>query len=633
VVTLPFSKGEGLFGLGLQLKSVLLTGRKKTARVNSDPAADIGDSHAPVPFYVSTAGYGVLIDTARYASFYFGTHVEREQIEARNAEKESPPSTGTDELYRMQAAGRRVVVDIPAARGVDVYLFGGPTLLDAVRRYNLFSGGGCLPPLWGLGGWYRVYGQFDGSQVLDLAQRLRDQRIPMDVIGLEPGWHTHSYPCSFDWAQQRFPDPDGMMSELHKMGFKVNLWEHAFVHPKSPIYGAIREHCGDEMAFDGLVPDFLTPEARQVFRDHHDQALVSRGVDGFKLDECDHSDFIRYAWSFPEWSRFPSGADGEQMHSLFGLQYQHVIDDAYRRHDRRHYSLVRSSQALAAPMPYVLYSDLYDFDDFLRGVVTGGFSGLLWCPEVRHAVSVEDLVRRIQVVALSPMALVNGWYICLPPWDQIEAGLNRKGTRMDNADEATARVREAFELRMRLVPYLYTAFARYRRDGTPPFRALAMDWADDRQAWSVEDQYLIGDALMVAPVRPGCVSRSVYLPKGQWREFFTGRLIEGGQRVEVAVGLADIPLYVREGSILPLAQPVSCLSGNTVLEVTPVVYGESQASGWLYDDDGVSFAYEREEQGWVELAWSQGAERVQTKPVPAPRRFRLSTVAVMGGEG
>lgn len=607
-VILPLGSEEGLYGLGLQLKSHLQSGKKKTMRVNSDPVADTGDSHAPVPFYVSTAGYGILVDTCRYASFYCGTHNSISKIDAQLHDVEQRKiAESTEELYQLHGLSDRVVVDIPVARGVDVYLFAGPSLGEAVQRYNLFSGGGCLPPLWGLGGWYRCFGNSTTVDVMALAEQLRQTHLPMDVIGLEPGWQSHTYPCSFTWAQERFPDSDAMLATLRDKGYRVNLWEHVFVHPSAPFAAAIRPYCGDEMAFNGLVPDFLTPEAQQIFRQHHKEVLVERGIAGFKLDECDNSDFIQAPWSFPEWTQFPSGADGEVMHSLLGIRYQETINAIYRQSGKRHYSQVRSSHALAASLPYTLYSDLYDYRDFLRGLVNAGFSGLLWCPEVRDAVSVQDLVRRMQLAVLSPHANINAWYLKNTPWEA-----------MDESGEAVALVRQALELRMRLLPYFYAAFARYWKDGQPPFRALVMDYPADMAVRQIDDQFLIGDALLAAPVAPGATERIVYLPPGNWYDFATGQRYSGGAQYTVATPLEYIPLFVRGGAVLPLATPVQHIDKDTVLEITPTVYGNEPAVGILFEDDGETYAYETGKAAWIELRWSQANGKQITRSATLP---------------
>jgi alpha-D-xyloside xylohydrolase len=159
---------EGIYGLGLHTKLFDLTqskggrnGRRVQLAPTDDPENERGQSHAPVPFYVSTTGYGVFVDTARFTSFY------TENVSATHGEKS-------------------MLVDVPVAPGVDVYVFAGPTMLDAVRRYNLFSGGGALPPLWGLGVQYRGFGKFGAEETLALARRIRADRIPCDVWGGRP---------------------------------------------------------------------------------------------------------------------------------------------------------------------------------------------------------------------------------------------------------------------------------------------------------------------------------------------------------------------------------------------------------------------------------------------------------------
>ena len=381
LLRIPLAPNEIVYGLGLQLQSLIQRGLKKKLRVNADPKMDTGDSHAPVPFYVTTAGYGVLVDTARYTTFYCGN---KKRVRAARSESE------------------RSAIEIPVAEGADVYVFGGPTLREAVQRYNLFSGGGPLPPRWGLGMWYRAKSDYQQAELIGLADEFRERRIPCDVIGLEPGWQTHSYSCSYVWSKN-YPNPAGMLSEMAKRNYHVNLWEHAFTHPTSPIYQALREHSGDFEVWDGLVPDFLQPEARRIFADYHERTLIAPGVSGFKLDECDNSDFTGN-WSFPEIARFPSGADGEQMHCLFGLRYQDTLQEVFEKRGYRTYGLVRNSGALAAPYPYVLYSDLYDHKQFIRGLVDVG----LLRAAVDSRIAGRERPRRSSAAAAIGGALADG---------------------------------------------------------------------------------------------------------------------------------------------------------------------------------------------------------------------------------
>jgi alpha-D-xyloside xylohydrolase len=603
VVELPFDPQEGIFGLGLQLKSHLQAGKKKHLRVNADPMADTGDSHAPVPFFASTRGYGVYVDTARYLSIYAGTHASLNKLAERIDQKHQDPALKVEELYKAHSIGEKIVLDIPACRGVTLYIFSGPTIRDAVARYVLFSGGGCLPPLWGLGNWYRACTKHNAAEVLALVDGLELDRLPFSVIGLEPGWQSHFYPNSFVWSD-RFLSHTRFIADLHKRGYRLNLWENAFVHPEAPFASAIAPYCADYPSTDGLAPDFLKPEAKALFADHH-RELVAEGVDGFKLDECDNGDFTSFAWSFPEHAQFPSGADGEQMHCLYGVHYQHTLDDVFKEAGRRHFDLVRSSGSLAAPLPYVLYSDLYGHLDFLRGMVNAGFSGLLWTPELRHAESTEDLIRRLQSVALSPLSLVNGWYISRPPWKQTDPARNEAGEEMADSARATDLVREILRFRMKLLPYLYSAFARYHFAGVPPFRSLAMDFPQDKRSWACDRQWMIGPDLLVAPLVAGEKTLNVYLPEGtMWREFSNGRLLPGGSIHTIDnPDPALIPLYVRDGAILPLAKPIDRISSDAVLTLEPHIYASSIASCELYDDDGETFGYQQGQYVWTTLEW------------------------------
>ncbi len=607
LLTLPLAANENVFGFGLQMLSFAQRGKKKTIRVNADPKGDTGDSHAPVPFYVTTQGYGVLVDSCRHVSFYCGDarlHPSKRAPTPDSARNLPPDDPGV------------ITVEVPLAKGVDVYLFAGPTMIDTVRRYNLFSGGGVAPPEWGLGFWYRAYGQANSDEVIAIAQALRDSKIPCDVLGLEPGWQSHSYSCSFKWDTVRFPDPGGFIKSAKGLGYQINLWEHAFTHPTSPLFEPLLPHAADYGVWGGLVPDFAGEHARKIFGEYHGKNLIDLGISGFKLDECDNSDYTN-GWSFPDFAQFPSGLDGEQMHQVFGLRYQDAILRQFRERRKPTYNLVRSSGALAAPYPFVLYSDLYGHREFVRALVNAGFSGLLWCPEVRDAASEEDLIRRLQTVVFSPMAMVNAWYIKNPPWKQIDQKKN-------NADELSAdwnalesRCKSIIEWRMRLVPYLRGAFAEYALNGTPPFRALIMDNPGDESLLVVDDEYMMGDRLLVAPMFAGEDGRKVVLPKGQWHDFWSGQVFKGGGTYTVPASQENIPVFVKSGSIVPVAGVGLTTAEQVGRELTVLLYGDGSLT-WKMEGPG-GCEVRRSSSGKVEIH-SSGSQ---------PHGYRITAVKQM----
>jgi alpha-D-xyloside xylohydrolase len=589
---LPLRPNELIYGLGLQFLSFDQRGKKKVVRVNADPRFDTGDSHAPVPFYVTTEGLGVLVDTARYATFYFGDARPKPQQSTSTVANANPDPNYTHNLQ--DADSGRITVEVPHASGADVYLFAGPTMLDAVKRYNVFSGGGHVPPEWGLGFWYRPESRATQQSALALATEFRDRKIPCDVIGLEAGWQTHAYSCTFVWDENRFPDPVQFIRSAQEMRYKINLWEHAFTHPASPLFPEILPVSGDYGVWGGLVPDFAGEKARDAFGAYHGKTLIDQGISGFKLDECDNSDYTG-GWSFPEVSRFPSGVDGEQMHNVFGLRYQKTLWDEFRKRQQSTYCLVRSSGALAAPYPFVLYSDLYNHRDFIRALVNSGFSGLLWCPEVRDAVSKEDLIRRLQSVVFSPLAMVNGWYIKSPPWRQLNRKLNNAGEAMEGWEDLEARCREIIGWRMSMIPYLSAAFQRYATDGTPPFRALMLDTPSDLTLAKVDDQYMVGDRMMVAPMFAGEPQRKIVIPSsGNWHDFWTGASVNAGSVVTVDASANNIPVYVKAGSIVPWADVGLHADTEQSKRVTARVYGDG------------SLPFELQGEKAPKLSWTAG---------------------------
>jgi len=592
LVEFPLRPNEQIYGMGLQMLSFAQRGKKKVVRVNADPKVDTGDAHAPVPFYVTTEGIGILVDTARYATFYFGDARPSPDHPVESVDNANPDPNYTNSIHDSDAG--QITVEVPNAGGVDVYLFGGPEMLDAVRRYNIFSGGGVTPPEWGLGLWYRMDARATQESALALAGELRDRKIPCDVVGLEPGWQTHAYSCTFAWNRNSFPDPEGFVRSARTMHFRINLWEHAFTHPASPLFPAVEPYSGNYGVWGGLVPDFAGEGARAAFGDYHAKTFVDPGVSGFKLDECDNSDFTG-GWSFPECSGFPSGIDGEQMHNVFGLRYQMAIWNAFRKRNQSTYGLVRSSGALAAPYPFVLYSDLYDHRQYIRALVNSGFSGLLWCPEVRQASGEEDLIRRLQSTVFSPLAQVDCWYMKNPPWKQIDRAKNNAGQFLEDWETLEARCREIIGWRMQLVPYLQSAFQRYEEVGTPPFRALVLDAPSDKRLYAVDDQYMIGDRMMVAPLFAGEPDRKVVFPGGGWHDFWTGAPIAGGAELSIPASTERIPIYVKTGSIVPWADVGQFAGDGETRRITARVYG----------DGSIPFALDAGKIS-LRLRWNQG---------------------------
>ncbi|MDR2763825.1 MAG: DUF5110 domain-containing protein [Tannerella sp.] len=622
---------EQIYGFGLQVNTFRQRGMRRDIRCNSWTVGNVGFSHAPMPFYISSKGYGVLVNTARYVTFYMGSQNKLSKATGLARELKEimeQPGASPVELYnRAYKPSDEVEIVVEGTKGMEIYIFDGPSMIQVIQRYNLFSGGGAIPPLWGLGLKYRAKSTFNDQQVVKFAQYFRDKHIPCDMFGLEPGWHSASYSCSYAWNPNNFPEPDNFLRTMHGMDYKLNLWEHAYVHPTSPIFEQILPFSGDYAVWKGAVPDFITGEAKEIFGSYHKQHFIDEGIAAFKLDECDAA-YYHMAdgeWSFPDIARFPSGIDGVQYRQLFGLLYQKMIWELYRKSNRRTLLEVRASHLFAAPYGSVLYSDMYDHSDYIRMILNAGFSGINWSPEVRQMVSEDDLIRRLQSSLMSAHMVVDCWFLNNPPWFHYDKEKNNNNEVLPNYPELEQKVKKLIELRMSLIPYLYAAFARYHFEGIPPFRSLILDYPDDKNVWTVENQYMMGDQLMCAPFIDGVSEREVYFPQGVWYDFnHPGRKYGGGQSCTIQMTTGEIPLFVKEGAILPLADPVEYITSETVLDITCRVYGNPEKSFFLFEDDGETFDFEKGAFNRIELSWDKNKGKVTGQGKNKKQRYKVS---------
>lgn len=567
---IPIEPTEKIYGLGLQMHG--LNRRDGIYRLRVDHYASGNERlHAPVPLYVSSRGYAVLFDTSRPVTVSVGIG------SLRGAKNPPARDRNTDPKWDPQPPSGAVEASVQGP-GLTVYWFEGPTPMQAVQRYNLFCGGGAMPPRWALGFWHRTPSLADQNAVVGEVSEFEKRGFPIDVIGLEPGWQSRSYPCTFEWSGKRFPNPDLFVTGMASRGVHVNLWTNPYVAEQSPIYGALKEHFGSHLVWLGAVPDMMQPATRRILGDYFQKEHLRIGVSGYKIDEVDGFD----NWLWPDHAAFPSGLSGVQMRQIYGLLWQRTLEDVYRGQERRSFGLVRGSNAGASRFPYAIYSDTYDHREYLTGMISTGFAGVLWCAEARDAANGEEWVRRMQTAAVSHIAQLNAWASGTKPWS------------FPGFEDA---VRSAMKLRIQLVPYLYTAFAKYHFEGLPVIRPMAL--VDGGQEM---DQFMLGDDLLVAPMLTGQKARKVRLPRGRWFDYQTGELAGGGETIEVQPNLETIPIFVRDGALiptLPASAKNATYGANARLEVRR--YGSAPAHGWLYNDDGATFEYDRGAYSMSEL--------------------------------
>jgi alpha-D-xyloside xylohydrolase len=608
----PLEKEEQLYGFGLNFQTVHQRGKILQLHMDHYGGKDNGRTHAPVPFYVSSKGYGVFINSARYINVYAGTGVRKDS--------KNPPvekDRNTDKSWSSRPYSDAVEISMPAS-GVEVYVFAGPTALDAVKRFNLFNGGGVLPPRWGLGFTQRVKSLFTADEVKAEADAFKEKGYPLDFIGLEPGWQSKAYPGTFEWDKKRYPEPAKFVKEMKDRGIRLNLWINPYVSKQAPFYNSITPYTGSHTVWVGEVPDFTIPQARKIFFDQLQKDQVDIGVSGYKIDEVDGYD--HYLWP-----------DGEQMRSTYCVLAMRYAAEMYHRKNQRTYGLVRANNAGGVSLPFVIYNDYYNHEDFITALINSGFSGVLWTPEARASKTGEEWLRRFQTVVFSPMAMINAWSSGTKPWSY---------------PEVAAQVKEFSLLRMQMMPYWYSEFAKYHFEGTPPFRAMALEAGFKQEvkkeavnanleenpyaeatSKEIKDQYMAGEYLLVAPVFTGQTTRKVILPKGKWYDFYTGAYAGDGEVITVTPGLDKIPVYVKDGAIIPMmtAKLQAPKAGEKVdLEIR--VYGEKPGSYKLYDDDGETFNYEKGEYCFREIKTEKDKTGKWKGTISAPEKNKPNSV-------
>lgn len=562
----PLDHGEQIYGFGLNFKAIAQRGRIFRLHMDHYGNQDNGRTHAPVPFFVSSKGYGVLVNAARYIDVSVGSAVRKDS--------KNPPVTrnrNTDKNWDAQPYSDNIEMVIPE-EGVEMILFTGRNLMEVVQRFNLYCGGGIIPPKWGLGFWQRTPTLYNENDVRTEAAGFEQNNFPLDVVGLEPGWHSHSYPCSFEWDPGRFPAPEAFTSEMMSKGIHLNLWMNPYHIPGGTLDRKLKDYTGSHTVWCGTVADYTIPEARRIMQEHFEKYQLNIGVSGFKIDEVDGFD----SWLWPDGATFPSGRDGEQMRQTYGLQMMTLIDESFRKKNERTYGLVRAANAGSVSYPYVIYNDNYSHRDFITALINASFSGILWTPEVRASGSSEEWIRRMQTVCFSPMSMINAWADGTKPWSFSDV---YKGCQ------------EVAFLRMQLLPYLYSTFAQYYFEGKPPFRAMQLVNGFPLSG-EVKDQYMVGDNLLVAPLFTGETERKVILPPGKWYDFYTGKSAGEGT-ISASPGLDKIPLFVRDGGVIPMIPAIRQTSAwNNDLPVEVRVYGTADGTFDLYNDDGKTFNFE-----------------------------------------
>ncbi|MCG0238909.1 MAG: DUF4968 domain-containing protein [Firmicutes bacterium] len=527
---------------------------------------------------------------------------------------------------------------------LDAYFFAGPDPREVIARYTELTGRMPLPPKWALGYQQSRYSYYPEARVREIAREMRRRQIPCDVIYLDIDY-MRGYRV-FTWDPERFPDPAGLIRDLREQGFKVVtiVDPGVKVDAQYPVFqeGVAQGHfiCyPDGELFIGTVwpgrtafPDFTREATRRWWGDLHKEALLDKGVAGIWNDMNEPSCFARN--TLPD--EVLQGEDGARVpharvHNVYGLTMCQATYEGLRRHrpDQRPFVLTRSGYAGIQRYAAVWMGDNHSWWEHLWmampmcmgmglsgvpfvGTDVGGFSG---------DADGELLVRWTQLGVFTPFF-------------RNHSSVNTRDQEpWAFGPEVEERVREAIRLRYRLLPFLYNEFYRASATGLPIMRPLFLEYPDDPETYRLSDQFLVGRDLLVAPVyQAGAVRRLVYLPRGTWVDFWTGKRYEGPAHIIAPAPLDRIPVYVRAGAIIPMGPVQNYVGEVPEKELTLAVYAGADGELELYEDDGLTMAYQQGEFALTRVVLEHGGDggRTVTLRVGEPAgRYRPPREAVV----
>lgn len=509
------SPGERIYGCGESFTSLNKVGQKVNISVVDPQGPETEGMYKPVPFYFSNRGYGFFMHTSAPTTADFGASY-----------------IGAQRLFM----GDEVM---------DFFIFFGEPK-DILGAYTDVTGKSPMLPLWTFGTWMSRISYFSQEEGLDVARQLRANKIPADVIHFDTGWFGVDWQCDYEFAKERFKDPVGMLRSLKKDGFHTCLWQLPYFTPKNRYF---RELVDGEMSvrnangtlnYEDAVLDLSNPKTVAWYQGKIAH-LVKQGVSVIK---CDFGEAAPYD------GLYASGKTGFYEHNLYPLRYNKALWEAVKANTPEQEGVIWARSAWAGSQRFPLHwggdaatneiGSVGMLGD-LRGGLSFGLSGFsFWSHDMGGFVtqSPDDLYRRwLPFGFLSSHTRAHG----APPTEPWLIGKSFTDAFRANA-----------EMKYQLMPYVYAQAKECSEKGLPMVRALFVEFPQDAGAWYVEDQYMYGSQILVAPLLESGTERTVYLPAGKWIDYQNGKVYSGGyQEISVVGNKIPCVILVRDGSLIP----------------------------------------------------------------------------------
>jgi alpha-D-xyloside xylohydrolase len=519
---LALAPGESIYGMGERFGAFVKNGQVVDVW-NEDGGTSSELAYKNVPFYVSSQGYGVFVAHAEKVSFEVGSEMNT-----------------------------RVQLSVPG-QSLEYYVIAGPTPKDVLRRYTALTGRPAQVPAWASGLWLSTSftTSYDEATVTSFIDGMAERGIPLSVFHFDCFWMREYQWCDFEWDPRVFPDPEGMIARLHERGLKVCVWINPYIAQRSPLFlegvekgYLLRTTDGGVWQWDqwqagmGLV-DFTTPEAAAWYVGKLER-LLDQGVDAFKTDFGERIPTEDVVWH--------DGSDPQRMHNYYTHLYNEAVFRLLERRRGVGDAVVFARSATAGGQQFPVHwggdndSTYASMAETLRGGLSLALSGFgYWSHDIGGFEGTPDagvFKRWLPFGLLSSHSRLHGNTSYRVPW------------AFD--DEAVDVARRFTRLKLSLMPYLARLGQEAHREGVPVMRPMVLEFPEDRGAHPVDTQYLLGDALLVAPVFTATGDVEVYVPEGTWTSLLDGATVAGPRWVRERHGFDSLPLYVRPGTVLPV---------------------------------------------------------------------------------
>lgn len=537
---------EKIFGCGESFTQFNKRGQKVVLWTDDANGVQNETMYKPIPFYMSSRGYGVFMHTSTPVTVDFGKY--------------------------FAGANKMMIGDDVA----DLFIFIGEPK-DILDEYTDLTGKASMPPLWSFGFWMSRITYFSEKEGREIAKNLRKNKIPSDVIHFDTGWFDVDWRNNYEFASERFDDPAKMMADMKKDGFNVCLWQLPYFTPRNTLFSeivdnglAVKDRKGN-IPYEDAVLDFSNPETVKWYQAKL-KHLMDQGVAVFKVD---------FGEAAPAEGIYHSGRTGFYEHNLYPLRYNKAVAELTQR--EKGYTLIWARSTWAGSQRYPLHwgGDAATTNGAMSATLRGGLSlGLCGFSFWSHDVG--------GFVTKSPEELYKRW----TPFGMLTSHVRSHGEPPTEpwlySEDFLKSFRNADNMRYELMPYIYAQAKESSEKGLPMMRALFVEYPQDAGSWLIDNEYLFGSDMLVAPLFEEVTERDVYLPPGQWVDYQTKKVYNGGWH-RITAGELPIIVLVKSGTAIPhikLAQSTKDMDWSKLTLKVYAAEGTTTATAKVYLPEG-----------------------------------------------